>query len=105
MSDLDKELELRSTKYLQLHGDFLSKDLDDDMGGGLQDFTDGIKLDGVRLVQEEWLLNLVARQKYLEAKLTQAVDRLNDMLQADDGQAYKEAEKFVELYEKEKRNG
>lgn len=101
MADLDKELELRTTKRLQLYGDFLNKDLDDDMGGGLEDYTDGIKLDGVRLVNESWLLNLVERQKKLEVQLVDAVDRINDLLKRDDGQAYKEAERFMERYYKE----
>lgn len=35
----------------------------------------------------------------LRAMLTQATERIKDMLQGDDGQAWKEAEKFMKSYE------
>ena len=37
----------------------------------------------------------------LQAQLDKAVDRIKDMLMGDDGQAWKEAEKFIERLGKE----
>jgi len=37
----------------------------------------------------------------LQSKLDEAIDRINDMLAGDDGQAWKEAEKFVANYKGE----
>ena len=33
-----------------------------------------------------------------DAELSEALDRIGDMLEADDGQAYKEAERFYKKY-------
>lgn len=37
-----------------------------------------------------------ARAEQAEARLTEACDRIRDLLEGDDGQAYSEAERFLE---------
>tara|TARA_R110000851_G_scaffold226491_2_gene379379 strand:+ start:133 stop:417 length:285 start_codon:yes stop_codon:yes gene_type:complete len=40
---------------------------------------------------------LTARVAELESRLYTSIDRLNDCIKQDDGQAYKEAEKFINI--------
>lgn len=40
--------------------------------------------------------NLIAAAPELKDQLEEALDRLRDILKADDGQAYKEAQKFLD---------
>ena len=65
---LEHELKLRTTKSLQIYGDFLGNNPDDDTGG-CQDYTSNILLDEVRIVNEAWLLKLIERQIQLEELL------------------------------------
>jgi len=67
---LNKELELKTTKSLQLYGPFLNHDIDEEFpGSGCEDYTNEVLLKGVRLVNEQWLLDLVDRHIKLEATI------------------------------------
>ena len=45
--------------------------------------------------------NIEAERDALQARLDEAIDRIKDILKQDDGQAYKEAEKFLDKLEGE----
>lgn len=58
------EFELHSTDSVQLYGAFVAGD-----SPGCQDYTKSIKLQGVRIVDEPWLMKLVAERDALLAAL------------------------------------
>jgi hypothetical protein len=47
------------------------------------------------------IIELEAERDALQARLGEAIDRIKDILKQDDGQAYKEAEKFLDKLEGE----
>ena len=47
------------------------------------------------------IIELEAERDALQARLDEAIDRIKDILKQDDGQAYKEAEKFLDKLEGE----
>lgn len=58
MPSIDREVEVKTTQLISVHGPYLDGNLDDPFGGGLEDYGE-MKLTSQRLVFEPWFLGLI----------------------------------------------
>ena len=68
------EIDINSTDTLQIYGAYL-----DGEGFGCQDYTMPVKLRGVRIVNEAWLLALIAERNHLRDECGMLREEIQDL--------------------------
>lgn len=88
MTDITQEVEVKTTTRLALYGPFLNNDVDDDFGGGCEDYGH-IQLQGQRLVNEQWFQGIVEEvrqsRQHKVAKASPVLDNLKTGIDSLDG--------------------